>query len=479
MVAARYAGTEFGLQPPRTLQGDTMSDKPSEKLQSDNTSTPPTRSRLGFVKKLKLPKLTRMKLIVGFVLVIGSALAFTAYVLRPEALSLKALRNVKVLQDFLSASRNDAAIQAEVKSVFLTNDNGELISSETVLGTVGRNPVDPTRILIATFSRNGTHSTNLPNDPVAESQESETEQQKANDTAPPDPSAEATFKQEPETVPAVKPERVKTTPDNQEKRENKTSTETSKKKAGTEKPSTAKDKEASAQASTESEPKPAVTSPPAVTGIRVTPRSEQTSSTKPQPEEADTKDKKKLQDYQVPGSLLVDLKNYKGKPIPWGLMVILDDSAFMGRKTKTWKPNRMDAAIKFVKGVSQVITPGSKIAVRDFYCSKENRRGRRAHRCLSRLLANWSNSPFVEMKNKLNETVPTGVNQPCAAIAHAVKTDMLELNKLYPRVVVVTGGASRCPYARVLKALRSAKSNRPVHVDVIGVGMPKKNKKAY
>ena len=160
-------------------------------------------------------------------------------------------------------------------------------------------------------------------------------------------------------------------------------------------------------------------------------------------------------------------------------MVILDDSAFMGRKTKTWKPNRMDAAIQFVKGVSKIISPGSQIAVRDFPCPKEQRRRGRAKWCKGKLLSDWSSSPFVELTRKLAEIAPTGINVPCATIVTAVKEDMLELKKLNPRVVVVTGGASQCKFTRVLNALRSAKLGRPVHIDVVGVGMPRKNRKAY
>jgi hypothetical protein len=180
--------------------------------------------------------------------------------------------------------------------------------------------------------------------------------------------------------------------------------------------------------------------------------------------------------FQLPGSLLVKIKNYEGSLTKWGIMVILDDSISMARKSKTWTPNRSEAAVSLIEELPKAITPGSKIAVRDFLCRKSSKRRRGV--CLSHLLYDWSIAPFKDLKETLNKADSKGWNNPCAAAAYAVKRDLSGLGRLAPRVLVVTGGATKCVGSSVVKAIDRYGDDK-VPVDVIGLGMRRRYQRGY
>jgi hypothetical protein len=99
-----------------------------------------------------------------------------------------------------------------------------------------------------------------------------------------------------------------------------------------------------------------------------------------------------------------------------GLMVILDDSVVMARKTKPWTPSRSQAAESFVAKLAGNLTPGSKMAVRDFLCKQSDpNKKQKETACLSHMLFEWAESPFAGLKEKLALVNPRGHNNPCAA----------------------------------------------------------------
>ena len=100
-----------------------------------------------------------------------------------------------------------------------------------------------------------------------------------------------------------------------------------------------------------------------------------------------------------------------------GLMVILDDSVVMARKTKPWTPSRSQAAESFVAKLTGYLTPGSRIAVRDFLCKQSNGgKKQKETTCLSHMLYEWADSPFPGLKEKLARVSAGGHNNPCAAL---------------------------------------------------------------
>jgi len=181
---------------------------------------------------------------------------------------------------------------------------------------------------------------------------------------------------------------------------------------------------------------------------------------------------------QVPGSLKVTINNYNGDHVKWGLMVILDDSVSMGKHVKPWTPNRSQAAAALVAKLPDIMTPGSQLAVRDFLCNKSETK-KKPEPCPSHMIFPWAASPFKKLKEKL-ETVETGgKNDPCAAAAYSLRKDFSGLPSLSPRVLIVTGGVSKCAPKDVIKALSEQKGGDNVAVDVITLGIGKKSRSGY
>ncbi len=183
--------------------------------------------------------------------------------------------------------------------------------------------------------------------------------------------------------------------------------------------------------------------------------------------------------YQLPGSLRVNLVNYRGSLVQWALMVILDDSDSMARRVNPWKPDRMTTALEVVSHIARLLPPGSKLAIRDFYCSggKSRARRRTASKCLSHMLYDWAEKPFPGLNGKLNDAYALGRNNPCAAAAYSLKKDFGDLGDLAPRVVIVTSGIAKCPAREVVRAV-DLRGGRAA-VDVVGIGMHRRRIKPY
>lgn len=193
------------------------------------------------------------------------------------------------------------------------------------------------------------------------------------------------------------------------------------------------------------------------------------------PEEAS-----KREQFQLPGSLLVKIHNYSGVMTQWGLMVILDDSAVMARKARPWTPSRSQAAESFVAKLVGHLTPGSKLAVRDFLCKQPD--AAKKHRegpCLTHMLYEWTESPFAGLKEKLARVTLGGHTNPCAAAAYSLKKDFAGAGSLKPRILIVTGGTAKCPVNEVVKAAEQRDSKDKTAVDVLAIGMGKKTEAGY
>lgn len=184
--------------------------------------------------------------------------------------------------------------------------------------------------------------------------------------------------------------------------------------------------------------------------------------------------------FQVPGSLKVHIQNYRGATVKWGLMVILDDSQSMARKSKTFAPNRVHTAASFISKLPDALTSGCKLAIRDFECSKPNPKAKGAvGHCPTRLLHDWAEPPFQSLGEKLEQSHAGGRNDPCAAAAYSLKKDFGGAGGLTPRMLLVTDGATNCRSNEVLRAIDEQWGRNKVHVDVVVLGMHKKRKENY
>ncbi|MFH0822539.1 MAG: hypothetical protein V2B18_07285, partial [Pseudomonadota bacterium] len=192
----------------------------------------------------------------------------------------------------------------------------------------------------------------------------------------------------------------------------------------------------------------------------------------------------KPEKYQLPGSLVVNLKNYSGTTVKWAIMAILDDSNLMAKDVKPWAPDRLHAASRFIGKLSDIMTPGSKIAIRDFYCAKGSGSDKndkdKPQTCPSRLLSEWLVHPFKGFKDKLDKVGPGGSNNPCAAVLYSLKKDFGGIGSDFAsRILLVTAGSHACSGKDILKAVEEAGLKGKVKIDLLGVGIGKKNRPAY
>lgn len=192
----------------------------------------------------------------------------------------------------------------------------------------------------------------------------------------------------------------------------------------------------------------------------------------------DWQDTNRTEQFQLPGSLLVKIHNYVGTDVRWELMVIMDDSSIMARQTKAWTPSRAKTSINFVAKLPGLLPPGSYLAVRDFACPKKEGNDK-SHRCLSRMLFDWSPAPFRQLREKLENAEWGGHTDPCAAAAFAAKNDFKGQKGLSPRILIISSGAEKCGTAGVIKALSHLASKGKPPVDVLAMGMNPKKKRGY
>jgi hypothetical protein len=377
-----------------------------------------------------------------------------------------------------------SAPEITLNPVFGGNVSGELLSPKAVLGMVGRGPVDPSHVLFPQFEKpilpeqQTDEKGRLPQEGLTEQPESSREAPGTDRGGTPDPSAKPpSSRRSPRLVetPIVvtrEPSKVARTGEKSEQQREPGKGELDEKAPGEEGAPSPPGPEKPAKIQESRIKKPdkvgkldAGDIPDAVTQKR--------AASEPGAES-------KREKYQLPGSLRVDVTDYKGTKVKWGLLVILDDSAAMARPAKPWEPSKVEAARNFVGKLSGSLTPGSKIAVRDFYCSESSRKKDRGSGvCLSHMLYSWADLPFKGLAEKLEKVEPAGRTDPCAAVAYAIKTDLSALAGLTPRAVVVTDGIRKCDYRQAIKAVEAKGGASKLKVDVIALGMNKKRLAGY
>ena len=193
---------------------------------------------------------------------------------------------------------------------------------------------------------------------------------------------------------------------------------------------------------------------------------------------AEPEDQGRAEQFQLPGSLVVNMPKYTGVTPKWGLMVILDDSAIMGRKGKNWNPSRLQTAMNLIGKLPAAVASGSKIAVRDFVCTKSEGKKKAPVKCLSNIRYDWAESPFKGLTEKVGQSTPGGINNPCAAAAFSLKKDFSATGGLAPRILVLTDGTPKCNHSDLFGAVDEQGKDK-VSVDVVAIGIKKKRLNAY
>jgi O-antigen ligase len=182
----------------------------------------------------------------------------------------------------------------------------------------------------------------------------------------------------------------------------------------------------------------------------------------------------------VSGRLVVKIKDYKGVPPKWAVMVILDNSQTMTEQAEPWSPNRMAAAGDAVADLVKGLPKGSKIAMRDFFDEVSARRkGREIRLQVSRVLSDWADTSSKDLQTDLNATGLKGSNDLCTAAIRSLRSDFGPVESLSPRLLLITDGYNDCSLKEIVKAVETSKLKNRARVDVIAVGAKAPMQKAY
>lgn len=194
----------------------------------------------------------------------------------------------------------------------------------------------------------------------------------------------------------------------------------------------------------------------------------------------DTLDQSRPEQFQLPGSLVVKIQGYAGTTSRWGLMVVLDDSAAMAKKTRVWQPNRLQTGLDFIAKLPEALPPNCRLAVRDFMCPQADATKKRTGgTCPSHILYDWADNPFKGLKDKLQNVQPGGLTDPCGAAAYALRKDLSGMKNEVPRVLLITSGAGKCSAKELLHALDDKAGRDHTQIDLLALGMPKKREVPY
>lgn len=381
-----------------------------------------------------------------------------------------ALSRIPLVGSLLSSKGGDSRMTSAIAG----KETGDLVSSEAVLSKVGRSPVDPSRALFAAFEKSVLPKGNAapPSCPAPTTLEKKSEEAGVAKSS----SSQAALSAENSRLASVPQVVTKKPPQEVSSHEERASDPAPA-------PPAAQDRSEPTSEPTPTDPdQPAPIRERASAGVptegaRIFEKKDRSASPPKSdaPPGADTKSEK----YQLPGSLVINLKNFDGDRVKWALMVILDDSGVMGKASKLWAPNKMDVALKVVEKLPSHLTPGSRLAVRDFMCGKSDTKGGRGAQCLSHMLLDWVDSPFKSLKENLAKANPSGTTNPCAAAAYSLKKDFGGERDLAPRVVLITNGATKCGYGEVLRALDEKGARGEIPVDVVSIGIGKKTRQNY
>ncbi len=180
------------------------------------------------------------------------------------------------------------------------------------------------------------------------------------------------------------------------------------------------------------------------------------------------------------GTLVVNIKDYKGVPPKWAVMVILDNSQTMASQAEPWSPDRMAAARDAVSDLVRGMPQGSKFAIRDFFDEVSARRkGRELRLQVSRVLLHWADTPSKDLLNDLNPAALKGGNDLCTAAVGSLRRDFGAAESLSPRLVLITDGYTECSLKDIIHAIEGGRFKNRAKVDVIAVGMKAPMQAAY
>jgi hypothetical protein len=180
------------------------------------------------------------------------------------------------------------------------------------------------------------------------------------------------------------------------------------------------------------------------------------------------------------GDLIVNIDNYKGAPVHWAIMIILDNSKSMAEEISPGGSTRQEIAIAAINSLARELNPKSKLGLRTFtldILAKD--KSLEIPLRVSRVLLDWTDKPGPELSELLKEIIFRGDNNVCAATRRSLQNDFHGLQELTPRIVVITDGRRDCSFGRTLQLLEKLKLKQPVKLDVIGIDLAQSAQETY
>ncbi|MGO9117296.1 MAG: hypothetical protein ACLQPD_06745 [Desulfomonilaceae bacterium] len=180
------------------------------------------------------------------------------------------------------------------------------------------------------------------------------------------------------------------------------------------------------------------------------------------------------------GNLIVNIDNYKGSPVNWAIMIVLDNSKSMAEEIGPSGPKRQEIAFAAINSLAREINPNSKLGLRTFTLDVLARsRSQEIPLRVSRILLDWTEKPGPELTELLKEISFKGDNSVCAATRRSLQADFHGLHELTPRIAIITDGRRDCSFGRTLQFLEKRKPKQIVKLDVIGIDMPRPAEETY
>lgn len=174
------------------------------------------------------------------------------------------------------------------------------------------------------------------------------------------------------------------------------------------------------------------------------------------------------------GTLIVNIEGYKGAPVDWAIMTILDNSKSMTEEFGRAGQTRRDVALDAVESLARAIPPSSRMAVRAFsYDGVARKKSKEIPLRVSRVLMDWTNMPSAKLQEVLKRIAFRDDNNLCAATSRSLQNDFNAITDLTRRVVLVTDGHRECSFKEALRIIEKEKMRDDLRVDVLAIDMPR------
>ncbi len=179
------------------------------------------------------------------------------------------------------------------------------------------------------------------------------------------------------------------------------------------------------------------------------------------------------------GDLIVNIENYKGSPVNWAIMAVLDNSKSMTEQAHLGGATRQEMAMAAIASLAREMPPGSKLGLRTFVLDVlAKSKSKEIPLRISRSVLNWTETPISILPDLMREITFKGHNNICAGVLRSLRTDFRSVPELKARIAIITDGRSDCSFGEIFKRIESEKKHN-LKLDVIALDMPRQAKAVY